>query len=79
MKTTALAMTGSLLINLVLGLAIAALFSAAPLAHGAQPQQSQACAGTHGIRTESSVTRSAALPAGHRSYVVAARMGWAMG
>jgi hypothetical protein len=79
MKTTALAMAGSLLINFVLGLVVAALFGAAPLAHGAQPQQTQACPGTHATRTESSASRSAAVPAGHPSYVVAARMGWAMG
>jgi len=79
MKTTAWALTGSVLINCGLGLAIAALFSAAPLAHGAQPQPPHACQGVHATRAEASSTRSASTTAGHRSYLVAARMGWAIG
>jgi hypothetical protein len=79
MKTTALAITGSLLINFALGLAIAALFSVASPALGAQRETPHACQGTHATRIEARSTRSAVTPAGHSNYVVAARMGWAIG
>ena len=69
MKATTWAALGSLSINLVLGLLIAALFSAAP-ARAAEPQ----CPTQKTLQTHQNPAPPAAA---HRSYVVAARMGWA--
>ncbi len=70
---TSWAILGSLVINLMLGMVIAALFSMSPPAKAAESQGCSANAAAH--------TRPAAAPparSGHR-YIVAVRMGWAMG
>ncbi len=77
MRITAWAVAGSLLINLVLGLLVAAAFSLAPPAQAAEPTH---CAGQHTVhppRTPDRAPPSGATP--HRGYVVAVRMGWAAG
>ena len=71
MRTRTWAMLGSLVINLMLGLAVAAVFSASPPAMAAAVPACPANAAAH--------TRPApAQPArpGHR-YIIAVRMGWA--
>jgi hypothetical protein len=70
MKSTTWAALGSLSINLVLGLLIAALFSAAPAARAAERTQ---CV-QHAVSSHQAPARQAAP---HRSYIVAVRMGWA--
>ena len=73
MRMTTWAILGSLLINLMLSLALAAVFSVTPAANAAELPGCSTQATPH--------TRPApAQPArpGHR-YIVAVRMGWAMG
>ncbi|HSY05651.1 MAG TPA: hypothetical protein VK803_06860 [Steroidobacteraceae bacterium] len=75
MQKAASALLGSLLINLVLGLSMAAVLGAAA-ATAAPPR----CGAAH---APARPTQPPAHPApgapGHNGYVVAARMGWAMG
>lgn len=68
MKVTTWAVLGSLVINLALGLAVAAVFSVAP----ARAAETSHCASAHPARSDRPVLV-------HRAYVVAARMGWAAG
>ncbi|HVN45062.1 MAG TPA: hypothetical protein VMT66_07395 [Steroidobacteraceae bacterium] len=71
MRAMTWAIFGSLAINLVLGLAIAAVFTAAPRA--------SAAAATRCSTQQAKPAPSAAAPrpaAAHR-YIVAVRMGWA--
>jgi hypothetical protein len=73
MRTASWAILASLAINLMLGLAIAAVFSVSPPARAAEVPGCSTHAAPH--------TRPAPTPparAGHR-YIVAVRMGWAMG
>lgn len=68
MKTTTWAMFGSLLVNLMLGLLVAAVFSVAPVA------QATEVGGAHCPHAKQAPARAPA-PA-HRGYLVEARMGW---
>jgi len=72
MRVTTWAVLGSLLINLVLGLLVAAVFSVAP----ARAAERAPCAGGHAVHTTQSPDRPAPV---HRGYLVAVRMGWAGG
>ena len=73
MRVTTWAVVGSLLINLVLGLLVAAVFSVAPPARAAERA---ACAGGRTMHTTQTPDRPALV---HRGYLVAVRMGWAGG
>ena len=73
MRVTTWAVLGSLLINLVLGLLVAAVFSVAPSAHAAERAP---CGGRHPVHTTATPDRPAPV---HRGYLVAVRMGWAVG
>jgi hypothetical protein len=72
-KMTPWAVIGSVVVNLMLGLAIAAVLSAAPLANAteAQAPDRHAAAPAH--------PQAPAAPAapGHKNYLTAVRMGWA--
>ncbi|HEY6823422.1 MAG TPA: hypothetical protein VI195_03210 [Steroidobacteraceae bacterium] len=69
MRTTTWAILGSLAINLMLALAIAAVFSASP-ARAAETAQCSTHAAATGRQAPAQPARS-----GHR-YIVAVRMGW---
>ncbi|MGN6452915.1 MAG: hypothetical protein ACTHL7_07610 [Steroidobacteraceae bacterium] len=71
MRTTTWAILGSLVINLMLALVIAAVFSAPPPARAAEAAQCP----THGTAT-GRPTPAQPGRSGHR-YIVAVRMGWA--
>jgi hypothetical protein len=73
MRVTTWAVLGSLVINLGLGLAVAAVFSVSPPAHAAE---SSHCAAGHAVHSTRPSDRPVLV---HRAYVVAARMGWAAG
>ena len=77
MKTRTWAAFGSLMINLMLGLVIAAVFSAAPLARANEAHACAAHAAPHS-RQAPAQPAPAAAPT-RKSYIVAVRMGWAMG
>ena len=69
------AVLGSLLVNLMLGLVLATVFSVAPSA------QAEACSATHAAATPSKSTSAPRAPAtgGHHGYyLIAVRMGWAI-
>jgi hypothetical protein len=72
MRTRSWAIFGSLLISLILGLAIAAVFSVSPVATAADLAR---CPAAHSAAHSAPATRQPARP-GHR-YIVAVRMGWA--
>ena len=69
MKVTTWAVFGSLVVNLALGLAVAAVFSVAPV----RAAENSHCTATHAVSTEQHPVLI------HRAYLVAARMGWAAG
>lgn len=69
MKKTTWAMVGSLFINLMLGLVVAAVFSAAPVA------QATESGGAHCPHAKQATPVRAPAPV-HRGYLVEARMGW---
>jgi hypothetical protein len=69
MKVTTWAVFGSLVVNLALGLAVASVFSVAPV----RAAETGHCTATHAARSEQHPVLI------HRAYVVAARMGWAAG
>jgi hypothetical protein len=71
MRTTTWAILGSLVINLMLALVIAAVFSASPPARAAESAQCSTHAAAAGRQAPAQPARS-----GHR-YIVAVRMGWA--
>jgi hypothetical protein len=71
MRVTTWAVLGSLLINLVLGLLVAAVFSVAP----ARAAERAPCSGGHPVHTTPTPDR----PTPVHGYLVAARMGWAAG
>jgi hypothetical protein len=72
MRVTTWAVLGSLLINLVLGLLVAAVFSVAPEGAG------QSAPGGPGNPVH--ITQTPDRPAlVHRGYLVAVRMGWGAG
>ena len=73
MRVTTWAVFGSLLINLVLALLVAAVFSVAPPARAAERAP---CALGHPVHTTPTPDRSALV---HRGYLVAVRMGWGAG
>ena len=73
MRVTTWAVVGSLLINLVLGLLVAAVFSVAPPARAAERAP---CAVGHPVHATQTPDRPALV---HRGYLVAVRMGWAGG
>lgn len=73
MKVTTWAVLGSLLINLVLGLLVAAVFSVAPSARAAERAP---CAVGRAMHATQTPDRPAAV---HRGYLVAVRMGWGAG
>ena len=73
MRTRGWAILGSLVINLMLALVIAAVFSASPPARAAEAAQ---CA-THPAPARGSAPAQRGR-SGQR-YIVAVRMGWAMG
>ena len=72
MRARSWAIVGSLVINLILGLAIAAVFSGSPTAAAAELARCPAQTATHSAPAPAQPARS-----GHR-YIVAVRMGWAM-
>src|SRR6516164_6880145 len=72
MRARSWAIVGSLVINLMLGLAIAAVFSGSPTAAAADLARCPAQTATHSAPAPAQPARS-----GHR-YIVAVRMGWAM-
>jgi hypothetical protein len=73
--TTTWAVLGTLLINLTLGLVLAAAFGVAPAA------RVEACSATH-VTAPVKSTSAPAAPApsghGHHGYLIAVRMGWAI-
>ncbi|HEY0767548.1 MAG TPA: hypothetical protein VGD47_06300 [Steroidobacteraceae bacterium] len=73
MRVTTWAVLGSLLINLVLGLLVAAVFSVAPPARAAEHAQ---CAMERTLHTTRTPDRPTLV---HRRYLVEVRMGWAAG
>jgi hypothetical protein len=73
MRVTTWAVLGSLLINLVLGLLVAAVFSVAPPARAAERAP---CALGHPMHTAQTPDRPALV---HHGYLVAVRMGWGAG
>ncbi len=73
MRTTTWAILGSLVINLMLGLVIAAVFSVSPQAKAAEATECSAHAAVNPRPAPAQPAHS-----GHR-YIVAVRMGWAMG
>jgi hypothetical protein len=73
MRTMAWGILGSLAINLMLGLVIATVFSVSPPAKAAELPGCSAQAAVHAGQAPAQPARS-----GHR-YIVAVRMGWAMG
>src|SRR5260370_38057344 len=73
MRVTTWAVLGSLLINLVLGLLVAAVFSVAPSARAAERAPCAVGRTTHATQTPD---RPAVV---HRGYLVAVRMGWGAG
>ena len=73
MRVTSWAVLGSLLINLVLALLVAAVFSVAPPARAAERAP---CAGRQPVHTTPTPDRPAPV---HRGYLVAVRMGWGAG
>jgi hypothetical protein len=76
MKTT-WAVFGSLLVNLMLGLLVAAVFSVAPSARAADLH---GCAGSHAaVHVRQSPQRPAPAAQSHHGYLVDVRMGWAVG
>jgi hypothetical protein len=77
MKTKTWAAFGSVMINLMLGLVIAAVFSAAPLARA---DEAHACAAHAAAHSHPAPAQPApATTPTRKSYIVAVRMGWAMG
>jgi hypothetical protein len=77
MKMTTWAVLGALLVALVLAVRIAPVFSATPGQHVTRLQPN---ARTHAAQhTRPSASGSASAASAHRSYLVAARMGWAIG
>ena len=72
MRKTTWAILGSLVINLVLGLGLAAVFSVSPQAQAADLPGCSTQAAAHARPTPAPPARP-----GHR-YIVAVRMGWAM-
>src|SRR3977135_28624 len=73
MRVTTWAVFGSLLINRVLALLVAAVFSVAPPARAAERAP---CALGHPVHTTQTPDRPALV---HRGHLVAVRMGWAAG
>jgi hypothetical protein len=73
MRVTTWAVLGSLLINLVLGLLVAAVFSVAPPVRAAERAP---CAVGRPVHTTQTPDRPALV---HHGYLVAVRMGWAGG
>jgi len=73
MRVTTWAVLGSLLINLVLGLLVAAVFSVTPPARAAERTP---CAVGRTTHTTQTPDRPALV---HRGYLVAVRMGWGAG
>lgn len=75
MKTKGWAAFGSLMINLMLGLVIAAVFSvAAPKAHAGE---TRGCAAHAAAHTSVPAQTAPSAPV-HKSHIVAVRMGWAI-
>lgn len=75
MKTKSWAAFGSLVINLMLGLVIAAVFSvAAPKAHAGEKR---VCAAHAAVHTSAPAQTAPSAPV-HKSHIVAVRMGWAI-
>jgi hypothetical protein len=72
MRVTSWAVLGSLLINLVLALLVAAVFSVAP----ARAAEHAPCAVGHPMHTTQTPDKAAPV---HRGYLVAVRMGWGAG
>jgi hypothetical protein len=72
MRVTTWAVLGSLLINLVLGLLVAAVFSVAP----ARAAERAPCAVGHPLHATQTPDRPALA---HRGYLVEVRMGWGAG
>lgn len=74
--TTTWGVLGSLLINLMLGLVIATVFSVAPAA------LAEACSGPHPAATHSKSTSAPRAPApatsSNHGYLISVRMGWAI-
>ena len=72
MRMTTWAILGSLAINLMLGLVVAAVFSMPPPARAAESPGCSTHPAAHARQAPAQPARS-----GHR-YIVAVRMGWAM-
>jgi hypothetical protein len=75
MKTKTWGILGSLAVNLMLGLVVAAVFSVAPVAKAGE---SHACAAHAAAHTRPTPAQPAPAPQ-KRSYLTAVRMGWAAG
>jgi hypothetical protein len=73
MRTTTFGVVGSLVINLMLGLIVAAVFSVTP---GAQADEVAQCAMEHAAQPASTPAPEHARAGGH---LVAVRMGWEAG
>jgi|HubBroStandDraft_6_1064221.scaffolds.fasta_scaffold116124_3 hypothetical protein len=72
-KMTPWAMIGSVVVNVMLGLAIAAVFSAAPSANASEAQSPD----RHAAAPAHPPAPAAPAAPGHKSYLTAVRMGWA--
>jgi len=68
------AVLGSLLINMMLGLAIAAVFSVSPPAQASEPQGCSHAA----VRAGHGPAAPGRAASHHDGYLIAARMGWAI-
>jgi hypothetical protein len=76
MRVRLWALAGSLLINLVLGLLVAAALIVFAPAQAAQPAH---CATQRAAQPSRAPERASTPTTHHHGYVVAARMGWAAG
>jgi hypothetical protein len=76
MRVRTWALAGSLLINLVLGLLVAAALGVDASAQAAEPTH---CATQRAVQPARAPERASTPTTHHRGYVVAARMGWAAG
>ena len=80
-NVTTVGVLGSLAVNVMLGLAVAAVFSVAPVsrAEAAQLEATGAVSAPCAARPTAQPAARAAVAAKQGDYLVAARMGWAAG
>ena len=75
MKTTTWAMFGSLFVNLMLGLVVAAMFSAAPSGQARADELNHSRCAEQAKHAKPAAPPAAPAPV-RRTYLVEARMGW---